>query len=232
MQQIFGYCRISTAKQNIDRQERNILAVYPTAHIYKERYTGTKVQGRRELDKILRLVRQGDIIVFDSVSRMSRNARDGINMYMQLYDMGVDLVFLKEPHINTETYKQAIGRDVPLTGEDVDVILNGVNDYLKMLASKQIEIAFEQSQKEVDDLHQRTAEGIETARRSGKQIGAKRGITLTVKKKAPAMRFIAKNSRDFGGTLNDTQCAAAARICRKTLYKYKEELRAGMNVSS
>ena len=30
---IYGYCRISTAKQSIDRQIRNIKAAYPTAHI-------------------------------------------------------------------------------------------------------------------------------------------------------------------------------------------------------
>ena len=46
---IYGYCRISTAKQNIDRQVRNILAVYPKAKIIKETFTGTKFQGRKEL---------------------------------------------------------------------------------------------------------------------------------------------------------------------------------------
>lgn len=224
MQLIYGYCRISTKKQNIQRQERNILAAYPNAHIYKERYTGTKIQGRSELDKILRLVQSGDTIVFDSVSRMSRNAADGVTLYMQLYDKGVELVFLKEPHINTATYKQALSHDVPLTGEDVDLILQGVNAYLKRLAIRQIELAFGQAQKEVDDLHQRTAEGIETARRNGKQIGTPKGATLTVKKKTPALAFIEKHSRAFGGELNDTQCAAAAGISRKTFYKYKAEL--------
>ena len=71
MQRIFGYCRVSTAKQNIDRQERNILAAYPTAKVYKEKYTGTKFIGRKEFDKILKQVQEGDMIVFDSVSRMS-----------------------------------------------------------------------------------------------------------------------------------------------------------------
>lgn len=224
MQKVFGYCRISTAKQNIERQVRNILTSYPEAEIYKERYTGTKVQGHRELDKILRLVQPGDTIVFDSVSRMSRNAAEGVELYMSLYEKGVELVFLKEPHINTATYKQALSKDVPLTGEDVDLILQGVNTYLKRLAVRQIELAFVQAQKEVDDLHKRTSEGIETARRNGKRIGTPKGETLTVKKKAPALAFIAKHSREFGGNLNDTQCAAAAGISRKTFYKYKEEL--------
>lgn len=224
MQMIYGYCRISTKKQNIDRQERNILAIYPDAKIFKERYTGTKVQGRKELDKILRQVQAGDTIIFDSVSRMSRNAAEGIELYMQLYDKGVELVYLKEPHINTETYKQALTRDVPLTGEDVDLILQGVNAYLKRLAVRQIELAFAQAQKEVDDLHQRTAEGIETARRNGKRIGTPQGAILNVKKKAPAKKMIRENSARFGGSLNDTQCARAAGVCRKTFYKYLNEV--------
>ena len=111
-----------------------------------------------------------------------------------------------------------------MTGEDVDLILQGINAYLKRLAARQIELAFGQAQKEVDDLHQRTAEGIETARRKGKQIGTPKGAKLHIKKKAPAMAFIAKHSQEFGGNLNDTQCAAAAKISRKTFYKYKAEL--------
>ena len=71
---VYGYCRISTNKQNIERQVRNIQAVYPDAFIVREVYTGTKFQGRKELDKMLKCIQKGDMIVFDSVSRMSRNA--------------------------------------------------------------------------------------------------------------------------------------------------------------
>ena len=98
MQLIYGYCRISTKKQNIDRQVRNILAAYPTAQIVKETYTGTKMC-RKGLDYILGKVESGDTIVFDSVSRMSRNAAEGVALYMQLFEKGVELVFLKEPTI-------------------------------------------------------------------------------------------------------------------------------------
>lgn len=224
MQRVYGYCRISTKKQNIERQERNILAAYPTAHIIKETYTGTRLC-RKGLDKLLREVRSGDLIVFDSVSRMSRSSADGIALYMDLMDKGIDLVFLKEPHINTETYKQALSNGVDLVGNEIaDIYIEATNKVLRILATKQIELAFQQAQKEVDDLKQRTAEGIETARRKGKQIGTPQGAVLNVKKKAPAMKVIRENSVRFGGTLNDTQCARAAGVCRKTFYKYLYEL--------
>ena len=82
---LYGYCRISTRKQNIERQVRNILAVFPDAIIVREIYTGTKFQGRKELEKLLKIVRTGDTMVFDSVSRMSRNAEDGFQLYEELF---------------------------------------------------------------------------------------------------------------------------------------------------
>ena len=43
---VYGYCRISTPQQNIERQVRNIAAAYPAAHIVREVYTGTAADGR------------------------------------------------------------------------------------------------------------------------------------------------------------------------------------------
>lgn len=103
---IYGYCRISTAKQSIDRQIRNIKAEYPTAHIVQEAYTGTSIF-RPEWLKLYRILRAGDVVVFDSVSRMSRNAEEGFTLYEDLYHKGIRLVFLKEHHIDTETYKKS-----------------------------------------------------------------------------------------------------------------------------
>ena len=144
---IYGYCRISTPKQSIERQVRNILKEYPDAHIVKEVYTGTRTEGRTEFEKLLRAVKPGDTIVYDSVSRMSRNAEEGFTDYTQLYEAGVTLVFLKEPAINTATYKEALSKQIPLTGGDVDLILEGVNRYMLRLAEIQIRIAFEQAEK-------------------------------------------------------------------------------------
>lgn len=221
---IYGYCRISTPKQNIDRQVRNILAVYPDAVIRKEVYTGTKFQGRKELDRILKSVQPGDTIVFDSVSRMSRDAEDGVALYMELYEKGVELVFLKEPHINTATYKKALQNQISLTGDKVDLILAGINQYLMELAKEQICIAFDQAQKEVDDLHQRTKEGIETARRNGKQIGQVRGKKLTTKKSLTAKEIIRKHNRSFGGTLSNEETWKLAGITKPTFYEYKRQI--------
>lgn len=221
----YGYTRISKPKQSIDRQIRNIKAAFPNAVIIQEVYTRTSLN-RKEWIKLYNKVKNGDTIIFDSVSRMSGNAVDGFAAYEELYNKGVNLVFLKEPHINTDTYKAALEKNIALTGNSVDYILEGVNKYLMALAKEQIRLAFEQSEKEVQDLHQRTKEGIETARLNGKQIGQKQGAKLDTKKSKAAKEIIKRYSKDFDGQLEDQAVIKLAEISRNTFYKYKRELKA------
>lgn len=221
---IYGYCRISTPKQSIERQVRNISSQFPEAIIIREAYTGTTFD-RPLWNKLQKLVKAGDTIVFDSVSRMSRDAQEGYEIYEQLFSKKVNLCFLKEPHINTATYQKALAEGVPMTGTSVDVILDGINKYLLLLAQEQIKIAFEQSQKEVDDLRQRTREGIETARLEGKRIGTPKGTHFTTKKSVKAKEIILKRSKDFGGYNSDVEVMKLTGLARNTYYKYKKELR-------
>lgn len=219
----YGYCRISRAKQSIERQIRNIKDAFPDAVIIQEVYTRTSLN-RPEWQKLYKKVKSGDTIIFDSVSRMSGNENEGFAAYQELYERGVSLVFLKEPHINTDTYRKALKNNVKMTGGSVDYILKGVNQYLMALAKEQIRLAFVQSEKEVADLHQRTKEGIETARLNGKSIGGVPGKKLTTKKSIEAKEVIRKHSRDFDGSLEDKDVMVLAHIARNTYYKYKKEL--------
>lgn len=221
---VYGYARISTKKQSIERQIRNILSVEPEAKIYQEAFTGTTTD-RKEWNKLQKVLKPNDTIIFDSVSRMSRNAEEGFAAYEKLYNDGINLVFLKEPHINTDTYRKAIDTGIAMTGTNVDFILEGVNKYLMALAKEQIRLAFEQSEKEVQDLRQRTREGIETARQHGKQIGQKEGIKLTTKKSITAKAEILKHNKDFNGSLNDIDTMKLTGLSRNTFYKYKKELK-------
>lgn len=229
---VYGYCRISTAKQSIERQIRNIKAAYPDATIVEEVFTRTSLNRDKWL-KLYTKVKEGDTIIFDSVSRMSGNAAEGYKAYEELYTRGVSLVFLKEPHINTDTYKQAMERqicaNVDSGDKDTDELIKGIteaiNRYTMRLAERQIKLAFEQSEKEVQDLHQRTKEGIETARLNGKQIGAVPGRKLTTKKSKKAKEIIRKHSKDFEGNLNDTEVMTLAGVSRGAYYKYKQEMR-------
>lgn len=156
---------------------------------------------------------------------MSRNAEEGFKLYEELYNLGISLVFLKEPHINTDTYKKAINVNIEMTGTHADILLNAVKEYLMQLAKEQIRIAFEQAEKEVLDLHQRTSEGIKTAKLNGKQIGRIKGQKYTTKKETAAKEIILKNSKDFNGSNTDAEVIKIAGISRNSYYKYKSELK-------
>ena len=224
---IFGYCRISRPTQEISRQVANITKAYPEASLYMEAYTGTKVQGRKEWNKLYGTVKKGDTIIFDSVSRMSRNSKEGIKQYMELFDRGVELIFLKEPHINTATYRKQIQdtENLPTTDNTVvDAILEGVTKALKELAKEQIKIAFDQAEKEVKDLQKRTSEGMREAKERGSRIGTEKGRKLITKKSIEKKQEIKKYAKDFGGALTDKDTMKLIGITRNTYYKYKKEL--------
>ena len=230
---LYGVARISTGKQNIDRQVRNILAKYKTAKIIKETYTGTKLEGRKEFENLLKILKPGDTLIFDSVSRMSRNSEEGCQLYEELFNKGINLIFLKESYINTEIYRKALDNQIKVelntgnkaTDELMQTIIQALNKYTIALAKEQIHKAFEQSEKEVLDLKQRTSEGMLTAKINGKQIGQKKGVKLTTKKSVEAKALIIKYSKDFDGSLTDKEVIKLIDVSRNSYYKYKSELK-------
>ena len=134
---VYGYCRISTKKQSIDRQMANIKKEYPDAVIITEAFTGTKME-RPAWNKLVKALTYGDTVVFDEVSRMSRNAEEGFKVYEDLYNKGINLVFLKERHIDTEVFRTAgqnridatIDTGSKATDAFTSAILDAVNKFL------------------------------------------------------------------------------------------------------
>ena len=230
---VYGYARISRRSQRIDRQIRNIKELYPEAYIFQEAFTGTKIQGRKELDKLLKVVKKDDCIVFDSASRMSRNVEEAMILYEELFNKGVKLVFLKEPHINSDVYRKSLENQLNIslnTGDDatdrfISGIIEALNRYTIDLARQQVKLVFAQAEKEVNDNHQRVKEGIITARLNNKQIGQPKGAKLTTKKSIKAKELIAKFSKDFNGSLEDPEVIILSGISKNTYYKYKREMR-------
>lgn len=227
---IYGYCRVSTVHQRITRQVTNITEVYPGASIIREFYTGTK-QSRPLWDKLMKQIEKGDTIVFDSVSRMSRNAEEGYKDYKALYQAGVNLIFLNEPLINTSIFDSTRSNLVNITvetGNDaVDTFFKGnielINNFLMALAEEQIKSAFQQSEKEVSDLHSRISQGMRESKKSGKPIGLPKGATLITKKSIACKAIIQKHSKDFGGTLGDADVMKLCGCSKTSYYKYKRE---------
>lgn len=91
---VFGYARVSTEAQNLDRQ-LDALKNYGVDIIYNEKITGTK-KNRPELTKLLDRITEGDTVVVESLSRLGRSTKDLIELTEIFQSKGVNLVSLKE----------------------------------------------------------------------------------------------------------------------------------------
>jgi DNA invertase Pin-like site-specific DNA recombinase len=229
---IYGYCRISTQKQNLERQVRGILRAFPSAKIYQDTWTGRQ-SSRPEWEKLQKRLQSGDTVVFESVSRMSRNAGDGFRQYQALYEKGVKLVFLKERYMDTASYEEAMRRiqtqtvnmEDPAVSKLANTILQAIREFMLCKVEQDIFRAFEQSEQEVELLRERTREGILTAQLNGKHVGRPVGANITTRIERSSKEIIRKHSKDFGGTLSDKECIRLAGCSRNSYYKYKRELR-------
>lgn len=231
MCKLYAYCRVSTQRQDLQRQIDNIKKLYPDAVFYSDKFTGATTD-RPNWNKLFKILKSGDTVVFDSVSRMSRNAAEGANLYEELYTKGIDLIFLNEPYCNTDTYRQSAEQSIPTTGNEIaDIYIEATNKVIMILAKRQIEIAFEQAEKERQDICKRVKEGMQAKKHKAAEqgiiiaYGAKEGVKLTTKKSITAKEMILKHSKDFDGSLSDAECMQLAGISRNTFYKYKSELK-------
>lgn len=229
-----GYARVSTHTQKLDRQIRNLKEAYPDIVIIAEVFTG-KTDNRPKWNKLLRQCRAGvvDRLVFDEVSRFSRNAEEAIKEYKELYELGIELEFLKEPHINSSIYRQSSERKIDIdtakmdaeTANLINTVVDGLNDYLMAVAEKQIWLAFEHAQKEREFLSQRTSEGLKQAKLMGSKVGRQPGQKVETRKAKRAKRYIRSNYKLFGGCLTATECMRILQLSKSTFYRYLAQIK-------
>lgn len=90
----FGYARVSTEEQSLNRQI-DALNGYGVDELLTEKMTGTK-RNRPELNRLMDKLRKGDTVVIESLSRLGRSTKDLLALVEQFEEMGVVLVSLKE----------------------------------------------------------------------------------------------------------------------------------------
>src|SRR5690554_6507827 len=96
---IFGYARVSTEDQNLNRQ-LDQLKESGAEKIYQEKITGTK-KSRPELTKLLEYARPGDTIIVSELTRISRSAKDLISLVEELRERDINIKSLKESWSDT-----------------------------------------------------------------------------------------------------------------------------------
>ncbi|WP_439741162.1 recombinase family protein [Bacillus pseudomycoides] len=150
----FGYVRVSSKDQNEERQIQNMKDLgIEDRDIFIDKESGKNME-RENYQMLKRLVRTGDTIVFDSLTRLGRNMNDTLEEFRYYEKHRVNLQFIKEPYIN-----------VNYTGESTnDVIQSAIQKATLTILS-----AF--AEKERIDIKQRQAEGIALARKQGRRLG-------------------------------------------------------------
>lgn len=242
---IYHYGRVSTKKQKLNRQLTNAIKAYPELadhpeRIFQDKFTGTSFD-RPDWNRLKKIVvdhaesdiyKERDRIVFDEVSRMGRTAEEGFALYKELFFKGIDLEFLKEHHIDTDSYRKAMQGIINIkvdTGDKsadkmINTITEAVNEFILNKVEQDIYHAFAQAEHEVDLLHQRISEGMRDAKSRCSRIGQPKGAKLETKKAKEAKLIIMKHNRSFGGSLTDKETMTLAQICKTSYYKYKKEL--------
>ena len=229
---VYGYVRVSTQQQKVERQADNIKSFNPDAIIYEEKQSGKDIEGRVIFKKLLDKLKAGDTIIFDEVSRMSRNAEEGYNLYMELMEKGINLVFLKERHIDTDEYKRRAQNHiakVSSSNNKLDNLVNGIlgliEDFERENLKDNIRLAFEQAENERSFLIKRVTEG---KSRSEKHQGRPKGsLNIKTDKADYIKKIIREQSKDFDGRFSDAKIMREylTGVARNTYYKYKKELK-------
>lgn len=136
--QIVGYARVSTLEQNVSRQVKALEV--ECDKIFVEKVSAAKTSNRPQFQEMLRYLREGDVLQVTSADRLARSTRDLLDIVQNLKDRGVQVEFLDNPALNTDTPQ----------GEFMLTILAAV------------------AQLERSIIRERQAEGIAIARAAGK----------------------------------------------------------------
>lgn len=91
---IYGYCRVSSKGQlgnnSFEHQEIEILNKYENAIIIKEQFTGTTTD-RPKFNKLIRLLKENDVLVVSKLDRLARNTVEGIDIVEKLFEKEVSV---------------------------------------------------------------------------------------------------------------------------------------------
>jgi DNA invertase Pin-like site-specific DNA recombinase len=98
MGKLFGYARVSTDDQDLTVQREALKAAGVSSRlIFKETASGTKREGRDELNRMLELAHEGDTIVITRIDRLARSMKDLQDIVHELKEKGVLLKATEQP---------------------------------------------------------------------------------------------------------------------------------------
>ena len=194
--QVYGYARVSTVGQNLDRQidelkEKEIL----TKNIFCDKQSGKDFE-RNAYKRLVRKLKKGDLLIIKSLDRLGRNYEEIIVEWRRITkEIGADIRVMDMPLLDTSQYKGLIGTFIS------DLVLQ----ILSFVA-----------QQNLDYIHQTQQEGIAKAREKGVKFGRPK-ISTEHNFKAVYSRYCEKE-------VSVSQAAEQLGISVRTFYRRIHEM--------
>jgi len=194
MSNIYGYIRVSSRDQNLDRQ---VAALNECGHtitrIFSDKMSG-KDFNRPSYQEMLSVLCEGDLVIIKSIDRLGRSYDDIIDQWRMITDMGVDIEVLDMPLLNTRS--QVDG----LTGSFISSLVLQVLSYVAQI--------------ERENIKTRQAEGIKSALEKGVKFG----------RRAMNMDNVNKVSEMVKSGMSVKRACYECGVGVSTYYKYRTEI--------
>lgn len=191
-QKKFGYVRVSSKDQNEGRQLEKFKELgIGEREIFIDKLSGKNFE-RPKYQLLKEMVRKGDTIVFDSITRMGRNMKDTMREYEWFVENGINLVFIKEPMINTDH-------------EQDDIMKHAIQKIILTLLT-----AF--AEKEREDIKIRQREGIDLALKNGVKLGRPKTNVINDE-------FIKAYDRWKAGEIKAVEAMKEANLSKTAFYR-------------
>lgn len=192
------YCRVSSKDQNLARQLERAKEVHADK-VFSDKLSGKNLD-RPEFNKMMRYLREGDVLEVVSLDRLSRNYKDLKELVKKLRDMGVKLIADDLPQSNT--------RNELLDNFMMDLLIN-VMGFV--------------AQNEREKIRERQKQGIELAKKQGKYHG--RVIKYSPNAKDPKNRWVWKTVTKMldSKQYSYSEIARAVGIGRNQVYRIRDQ---------
>lgn len=151
MNTVWGYCRVSTAGQNLDTQRQLLRQYDENIKLVEDKASG-KNKDREGLNKLMDKLQAGDTVVITRIDRIARNVKDLLVIADELEKMKVTFVILD------------------LNGEKVNTS--------KPMGKFMITVLGAVAELEINTLDEKRKAGMQLAKENGKHIGRKADLTL------------------------------------------------------
>lgn len=159
---IYGYCRVSTKNQSLQRQIDSLLKYGVNSRfIFCEKYSGRNLD-REILNELLDIIRPGDTLVIKEIDRLGRNRKEIKELILYFIKNNIELVCL----------------DMPYLKEFIIDKIKGSEGFLEIMANALLDVILEVAEQERRKIINRTTEGRQRAISEGVQFGRKKKISI------------------------------------------------------